>query len=593
MATKWKTSLLSILILAILGVLTFHQTQLLNTSDPENNNHSHRTLQKGGGKGGGKKTSAPTPVGGGDGGGSGGGGGGKGGGKGNNKTPRPTPAPTSSPTESPTESSVSPSAQPSVLSSPPPSSEPSAELSNKPSVEPSIKTTSPPSVDLSSTPSTAPSTNPTPRPTPAPTSSPTESPTKSPAPSDGTSDVTYYPGILLDDTTNGISLSQGLQARLIGRTGQRAQYADGSISSRSVHDQPDSGACFDLPDGGWVYVSNAEKGGSLDPAGGVGAFRFNQAGGLIDYKMVLTNSRRNCGGGVTPWGTFFSGEEVTGGYVYEVDPLGGRSERTSFGTGKFESATCDSRVMSSLKCFATIDRSTGELRRLTPNPTVLSNAIASGDYSNVLTATGTLHYLVLNSSNGTFRWTTDKAAAQSSASSIYPNAEGIDAHDGILYFVSKARKMLFILDLDAGTYTEHSTVSGSFASQPDQVIHLIGDDPNSNAHLYFLEDGGDRCGVFARDLQNNRFFTILEKIADGSSGEETTGLAFCDNHRRMIFAFQDSGRIFEVTRDDGLPFYGATVNVKYHDSAMQSKRLSNDEEECGAEKLIEKILSRP
>jgi hypothetical protein len=101
---------------------------------------------------------------------------------------------------------------------------------------------------------------------------------------------------------------------------------------------------------------------------------------------------------------------------------------------------------------------------------------------------GTTDFLILNSqSQGTFSWTTDREAAKASASAQYPNSEGIDVYENELYFVSKARRRLFILNLDDGTHTSQSTQNGFFDGQPDQIKRIIGAD--SDNLLYFTEDG--------------------------------------------------------------------------------------------------------
>lgn len=125
----------------------------------------------------------------------------------------------------------------------------------------------------------------------------------------------------------------------------------------------------------------------------------------------------------------------------------------------------------------------------------------------------------------------------------------------MLYFTSKSLKTLFILNLDEGTYEASSTESGAFNNQPDQVARIVGSDI-----LYFCEDGGSECGVHARDGAG-RFFTILE--SDGEYDAETTGLAFSPNRMHMYVSFQGYG-IFVITRDDGRPFGGATLDIKYH-----------------------------
>ena len=87
---------------------------------------------------------------------------------------------------------------------------------------------------------------------------------------------------------------------------------------------------------------------------------------------------------------------------------------------------------------------------------------------------GTFEYLVLQSqmgnlthSRGTHQWSTSFARGRQSAQIYYPRTEGIDCHDGRLFFVSKERKEQFVLDLDDETFTTTTTVSGMF----DQIAY--------------------------------------------------------------------------------------------------------------------------
>mmetsp|Transcript_35601 Transcript_35601/g.106237 ORF Transcript_35601/g.106237 Transcript_35601/m.106237 type:complete len:184 (-) Transcript_35601:400-951(-) len=141
----------------------------------------------------------------------------------------------------------------------------------------------------------------------------------------------------------------------------------------------------------------------------------------------------------------------------------------------------------------------------------------------------------------------------------------------MLYFTCKYLKRLYILDLDEGKYTWSSTKSGAFDSQPDQVARIVGQD----GMLYFCEDGGGSCGVHARDGSSGAYYTILEAAKyrpDNNPtdvyGTETTGLAFSPDKKKMIVSFQCC-HIYEIWREDGLPFDGPVLNIKYHQEAGQ------------------------
>ena len=263
-------------------------------------------------------------------------------------------------------------------------------------------------------------------------------------------------------------------------------------------------------------------------------------------------------------------EESNNGKIFQVDPLGVRQPQEmtiGINGGKFESFAYDIRDQSNPRFFATVDSSSrGALRRFTPDIADWS------DPWNMLHANGTIDYLLLEptsseySNNGTFSWTNDYDLAKENSAQYYRNTEGIDVSGNQLFVVSKVQKELFILDLDAMTYEVHSTVSGLFDGQPDQMKRLINDDGHSPDNLlYFCEESGSKNGVHARDT-NGWYFTILESI---DWGGETSGLAFSPDGKHMYFSYQHKGIIFDVWRDDGLPFHGKTLSVKYHDIDLQ------------------------
>lgn len=130
-----------------------------------------------------------------------------------------------------------------------------------------------------------------------------------------------------------------------------------------------------------------------------------------------------------------------------------------------------------------------------------------------------------------------------------------------MYLVCKNIRQMFVLNLDEGTYYNQTTESGLFDGKPDQLQRIL-DDPNDI--LYFTEEGGKDAGIHARDF-NGGFYTILEGL---DYTDETTGLAFSPNAKHVYIAFQKTGKLFDIWRDDGLSFHGKKLDAKYHNSML-------------------------
>lgn len=420
-------------------------------------------------------------------------------------------------------------------------------------------------------------------------------------------DVTYRPG---DNTVvmNGLRLSTGLSARVIATTGQPVPFDNSNeVSTHPFHTAPDGAGVFvDEETGGWVYVTNSED--SDIQKGGVGAIYFDAQGQVVGYARLLglgsffPQTRRNCGGGKTYWDTWLTCEEHDAGEVWEVDPWTGATKSHATIVGpldmNYEAAAYDNRVPSDPKFFATVDEGSGPLVRFTPDPVKVQPCVddysANGGVYSQASCSGMLydqngggdpslgnhayHYFKVESAgvcddgilHGIYSWTDDIEEGRASANAYHVSGEGIDVKDGQLFYTTKSSKFLFIIDLDPDDqgflrFTRTSTKSGAFDGQPDQVARVLNFETGAtDGILYFCEDGGtgDKHGVHGRD-SNGEYFTILEDASDEFTGE-TTGLAFAPNGMFMYVSFQGPGLIYEITRDDGYPFYGAALEILHH-----------------------------
>lgn len=139
---------------------------------------------------------------------------------------------------------------------------------------------------------------------------------------------------------NGLRLPAGFTSKVIARSGT-------NIGPRPYrfHILPDGMGAFKTSDGGFILTSNSEAPfveGYLDGLYEIGtaAIRFDKNFNVTDAYPILEKTQINCAGGVTPWGTWLSCEEVENGKVFECDPWGKKKQVAHPAMGVFKHEAC-------------------------------------------------------------------------------------------------------------------------------------------------------------------------------------------------------------------------------------------------------------
>jgi hypothetical protein len=355
-----------------------------------------------------------------------------------------------------------------------------------------------------------------------------------------------FPALATTPDANGLLIPQGFTSRVIAQANQ-------PVGSTSFlwHTDPDGAAVFSAPDGGWVYVSNREF-----MPGGVDAIRFDAAGEITAAYNILPGAltRLNCGGGVTPWGTWMSGEEYDLGVIWECDPFdtSGTAVTRWNGLGSFYHEAVAIDPLTNV-FYLTEDRPDGRFYRFVPDT---ANVGARPSQTGSLQAMRVITTDDINAEGAQGPWPVDwldiptpnpigtvqgdivigqtPTRLQQPDSTAFNGGEGIWHQAGIIYYTTKGDRRVYALDIPAQTLT---VLYDDVSHQPNPVLDSVDN--------VVITPGGDIVIVEDKSEANQQAVAIR---ADGSiapmiqlvdhEGSEVTGPAFSPDGRFFYFSSQ-------------------------------------------------------
>ena len=351
---------------------------------------------------------------------------------------------------------------------------------------------------------------------------------------------------------NGVLLPEGFRSRIVAVGGE--VVAD---TGYRWHPASDGAGTFATEDGGWILTSNSEMGAGR---GGASAIAFGPAapGGdapVVDAYSILSGTSRNCAGGQTPWGTWFSCEEVTPtGRVWECDPTGREAAMALEVLGRFshEAAAVDPQTG---RVYLTEDERDSRLFRFSPSEPLRTpgerpdfgsgvlEVMAVGDRGTDVE--GPVHWVVVDPA--------DRTTHRPIGTRSFNRNEGMWYQAGHVFFCATSQSEVYDLDLRRGElaliYGGSSRPRGPLTGADNITVHAPSGD------LYVAEDGGNfEVVLLAVAPEGHREVVPFARVQTHRDSE-ITGPVFDPSGERLYFASQRGGRnggggfgvIYEVT----------------------------------------------